>query len=473
MSRYSIILKNTAFLFLKHFFTNIVAIVAMAYIAQQLGVKNYGIFALAFTLPSFLCNLATLGLRGVMVRETACRSDQERDAFLGAIIPLRIALTFSMALFLFIIVPYFNYEAPMVLAIRIALVGAFFEEISRTINDVFEGIQEVGKVVIREIGVRIFTATLACLSLLLGYGLFAVCWVYVAGAFVGMLYMLIIFRQRFTIKRYYFDWTFYKKTLKEGMGFAFTGLGHLFIVKTDILMISQISGLFSLGIYNAASVLFSKIEFIPDALGSSMFPAMANSHEQKEKLRFIINNGLELMLLLSLPLTLGAMFVSGDMIDIIFGDDYKQSAVIFGIFALSSPFVFLNCILSYSLMSIKQQYLVSKVFAFAALTNVVLNYVFIINWGIQGAAVATLIVRALIFCLLNFFVQKALTLSFGIKRILNVIPAALLLLFFLYISESWHFTARIIVGSILYLGLAILINPSLRNICLKVYRKFS
>jgi O-antigen/teichoic acid export membrane protein len=179
------------------------------------------------------------------------------------------------------------------------------------------------------------------------------------------------------------------------------------------------------------------------------------------------------MLLLSLPLTLGAMFVSGDMIDIIFGDDYKQSAVIFGIFALSSPFVFLNCILSYSLMSIKQQYLVSKVFAFAALTNVVLNYVFIINWGIQGAAVATLIVRALIFCLLNFFVQKALTLSFGIKRILNVIPAALLLLFFLYISESWHFTARIIVGSILYLGLAILINPSLRNICLKVYRKFS
>jgi O-antigen/teichoic acid export membrane protein len=467
------ILKNAAFLILKHFFTNIVAIFAVAFIARKLGVENYGIFALAFTLPSFLCNLATLGLRGVMVREIASRTDQERNAFLSNAIPLRITLVSLMALFLFIIAPYLNYPAPMVLAMRIALVGAFFEEISRIVNDIFEGIQEIGKVVIREIAVRIFTATLACSSLWLGYGLFTICWAYVAGSFLGMVYLLIIFRQRFIIKRYHFDWKFSKKTLKESMGFALSGFGSLFIVKTDILMISQMSGLVSLGIYNAASALLSKIDVIPDALGTSMFPGMANLHEQREHLSTIINNGLELMLLISIPMTLGAIFVSGDVIDLIFGDDYNQSTVIFVIFALGFPFGFLNSILRYSLMSMKKQYLVSKIIAFAALINVILNYAFILNWGIKGAAVATLIVRILIFFLLNFWIQKVLVLSFGLKRIFNLVPAAILLLFFLYLSENWHFTTQIIVGIILYLGLAIPITPSLRNTCLKVYRRFS
>jgi O-antigen/teichoic acid export membrane protein len=186
---------------------------------------------------------------------------------------------------------------------------------------------------------------------------------------------------------------------------------------------------------------------IGDALGTSMFPAMSDLHQKKENFQSLIHNGLEIMLLVSVPISLGAMFVSGDIIGLVLGDSYAQSAVIFAIFAFALPFKFTGSIFCYLLMSVKKQSLVSKIILVAGLINFVLNWFLISSLGVQGAAIATLTVSIFTTLTFNFFVQQILPVSYGLRRILSILPPSLLLLGFLYFSESWHLHFLEITGN--------------------------
>jgi PST family polysaccharide transporter len=99
---------------------------------------------------------------------------------------------------------------------------------------------------------------------------------------------------------------------------------------------------------------------------------------------------LDLLFLMAFGLSVFASFFSSDIINILYGIEYKESAIVLSIHIWTSIFVFLGVAGSnyFVVENLQTKMLVRA--GLGLILNVALNLIFIPWWGAVGAAIATL-----------------------------------------------------------------------------------
>jgi polysaccharide transporter, PST family len=401
------IIGNIGWLLADKVLRMVVGLFVGIWVARYLGPEQFGLLSYAGAYVALFSALATLGLDGIVVRELV-REPELRDEILGTAFVLKlmggVALIFLTVGSLMMI---WHGDALVAWLVGIIAIGTLFQVFD--VIDFWFQSQVAAKntiwarttsfiiLSIIKVGLVLFHATLPMFALA---GL--------AEIVLGAVGLVIVYR-RSGQKLHRWRWSRLRagKLLKDSWPMVLSGVSVAIYMKIDQVMLAQMLGAKAVGIYSAAIGLSEIWYFVPMAIVSSVFPSVVQARRDDELLYYRrIQKLFSLMVVLSLSIAVPITFISSRLILALYGADFSAAGQVLAIHIWASLFVFLGVAqgpwdLAESMTKITLFRLSS-----GAVLNIVLNIFMIPEYGIVGAAVATVMSQAVASVLLNVVVKK-------------------------------------------------------------------
>tara|TARA_A100000164_G_C21910045_1_gene775155 strand:- start:1263 stop:1847 length:585 start_codon:yes stop_codon:yes gene_type:complete len=163
-------------------------------------------------------------------------------------------------------------------------------------------------------------------------------------------------------------------------------------MKIDQIMIAQILNTTMLGYYAAGVTISSSFHFLPMVIAASVFPAIAQLIFDDRKLFDIRVKYLHrLMIFTAISLSLIIFSASDFLVNILFTNKYQLTSEVLKVHIFASIFVFIGVSNAKWLLANNLQLYSLINTIIGALTNILLNFIFIPKFGIIGSAWATLL----------------------------------------------------------------------------------
>jgi O-antigen/teichoic acid export membrane protein len=192
----------------------------------------------------------------------------------------------------------------------------------------------------------------------------------------------------------------FKKTSNYSIRIYLTLFLAFMVLKIDIYFIEYFMGNKPLGIYSLAATLATHLILIINVVIPLLLPKLAtinNTNERIKKLRNIIFYALILLVLINL----GFYFLGKWFIVLVFGDKYLESVIIIQILLMATSVLSLETILAQYYAFIGKIKFLIYYWVITLLINIILNYLWIPKYGIEGAAWASFISYSLILVLVG------------------------------------------------------------------------
>lgn len=212
----------------------------------------------------------------------------------------------------------------------------------------------------------------------------------------------------------------FKKFTSVGIYYC---LSHFFVIlymKIDQVMIGNMMTMTDLGNYSAAVRLADAWYFLPVVIAGVFFP-QSIKHKDSE-----VNHPLQIIfdltLWASLIIVAGAFIFSDNLYNLLFGGKYNIDRGVINLLFVSGIFISLSISTNswLNLRGLKEIVFIRTLVG--ALSNIVLNYIWIPKYGLLGCAWATTISYALT-CLCTFFAKDSKECFIYIVRSFNIFQA--------------------------------------------------
>lgn len=383
-------LKNTSWLLLSRLFSMVVAFFVGAYVARYLGPSDFGSVNYIISFVGLFSILASLGIDSILVRDLV-RLPEKRDSLLGS--AFIIKLIGGITVFFIVFIACFlaiqdSYTRALIIMYSLTML---LQSLS-IIDCYFQANVLAKKTAIVQIGVLIFSSVLKVSFVSLGLGIGWFVFSYVIDAVSTGLGLIIAYSSlNLSFFSWKFDYFLSKKILSMSWPLILSGMMGMIYLKIDQVMIGYMLGNYSAGIYAAAVKLSEIWYFIPGIIVSSVIPAIINA--KKESVHLYYNRFKKLYLLLftlSLLLSISISFFSKDIVHIIFGDSFTESSSILALYVWAGIPVFISTAFVQFFIIENMQKKIFFTTAVGAISNIILNILFIPHYGILGAAYATL-----------------------------------------------------------------------------------
>jgi polysaccharide transporter, PST family len=388
-----VILANASWLLFDKVLRMGLGLLIGAWIARHLGPENFGIYNYAIAFASIFGVFATLGLDSIVVRELV-RRPSDTAVLLGNTFVLRLASGIVSFVVCYGTVWLLNHERdPVVpgvaLVISLSLVALSFD----TIDIYFQSqVKSKFTVIAKNISFLLISGVKLIL-LYQGAGLVAFAWTYTAEILLNGVFMIVVLQLHMPVRSLFrFQFQQGLSLLRGSWPLIFSGLIIILYMRTDQLMLKEILGNRAVGIYSVAVRISEVWYIIPGVIMSSVFPAIIRSKETDEKLFLSRMQTLYTSLTwMSIAIAIVVTVFSGEIIYILFRESYDEAATILSYHVWTGVFVFQGTARGYWLLTEHLQFYGMIYTGAAFVTNVILNYFLINIYGINGAAVATLI----------------------------------------------------------------------------------
>jgi O-antigen/teichoic acid export membrane protein len=171
-----------------------------------------------------------------------------------------------------------------------------------------------------------------------------------------------------------------------------SGLAVVTYMRIDQVMLGEMVGAGSVGIYSAAVRLSEGWYFVPIAIATSVFPSIVATRKVNEALyQERLQKLYHFMTWLAIAIAVPVTFLSQIVIKFLYGAGYEGAGTVLAIHIWAGVFVFLGYASGQYLLT-ENYTRISFYRAFwGMIVNVILNFLLIPRYGPNGAAVATLI----------------------------------------------------------------------------------
>lgn len=183
-----------------------------------------------------------------------------------------------------------------------------------------------------------------------------------------------------------------KMLLKKCIPLAISSLVITVYMKIDQVMLKNMLDDTAVGIY-ATGIKFSEIlYFIPTCVVSSVLPKFLSMREREtQKYKSSLEGLFSLASLFSYIVIFMTVFISDSLIDLLYGQAFKESATILNCHIVAFLFVFIGCIRSIWMTGEDLFQFDAVCTTIGAIVNVALNYLLIPQYAGIGAAIATIV----------------------------------------------------------------------------------
>lgn len=205
----------------------------------------------------------------------------------------------------------------------------------------------------------------------------------------------------------YFSLPHAKEMLKRASWLWLAAVLSVIYLKIDTVMIEAMMGVAAAGQYTAVARISELWYVIPVTLAARYYPEMLKAHQDSwpHYLKVLRRRGLlffGMALVISIGMTVGAYWI----MLFAYGEKFTSSTLVLQIHVWAGCFVFVRSLISQHLILTGNEPLSMLSHGIGALLNIVLNYLLIPRFGLEGAAWATLISYAYASFFFIFFSKK-------------------------------------------------------------------
>lgn len=365
-------------------------------LSRFFGQEGIGQYSFAIALTGFFAVFSDLGLYSFSIKELSRRTNWLRDCY-NKIISLRLILSAVAFGMLLLILPFLPF--PRELKLIIAFIGAY-QVISTLVSGfaaVFVAREDMLIAGLIEASLKAAAALAGIAVVMTGAGLvttFATLPAVTAGQ---LLVVYVIVTKKYGRPRLVASTSSLTCLVREASPYALSLFLFQVYSRVDVLFLGFFIGMAAAGVYNVAYRVVFLLTFIPQFAAVAVFPLASRLYtKSREELEALYHKSLNLSILIGLPVASGVWLIAPDLIKLIFGATFVESASVLRILAGLLFLTFLSRIMGVFLMSCDRQVKRTRSQWTAVWVNVLGNMLLIPIFGIKGAAVATLFSETLL-----------------------------------------------------------------------------
>ena len=380
-------LRDTIGVLNSNVFSIICGVLVVILLTRILGVEGFGLYYALLVIPIIVVSLTHLGIRGASIYMLGQKKFND-DQIVSSVL-FTLLFTSILGVLASIGAYYFFYEPEYtVLLISLVIIIIPFRLAVIYIVGIFFGKDEIKQANRFEWTINLINLILAA-ALVWGLNLGlpgAVISISVANVLVG-LWGLYIISKKFNIS-FKFIPKIVKQMLRLGIMYAFTFFIIQLNYRVDILLLEKLSTIHEVGIYSLGAHIAEQLWQIPLAISIVLFSRTANMKDHSLITQSTISLA-RLSFVLIFLLSLAVIFVAPYIIPFVFGDEFSPSIDILQLILPGVIILVIFRVLSGQLAGMGKPYLAVYVFAPALIINILLNFLWIPEYGGKGAAWAS------------------------------------------------------------------------------------
>jgi len=397
---------NTSWLLGERLLRMAISLFVGIYVARYLGPERYGLLSYALSFVWLFSAFLDLAHRDVIVRELV-KTPEQQNMILGSAILLRFGGAILLGIGVAIGLQFVNNDQQTSLMIGIITLGMTFQ--SWELIDYYFQSQVQSKYTVWAQTLQLFLGSLIKIALIIWEA--PLIWFAAVFSFelviLSALFLLIYSWRagRFPIRSYKINYV--RQLLKNSFPLFLTGMAILIYMKIDQVMLKELAGVQSVGIYAAAVKLCEALYPLSVLVAGSLYPAILGIKDTNPT---VYNSRLQKLytllvwgaFALAIPITILADWI----IFILYGNDYSDSIIILRIYVWAGIFVFLSVVNNKWMVIENFQKYILLTSLIGMSSNIFLNVLLIPRYGASGAAFATLISYGIGSYLCLFFFPK-------------------------------------------------------------------
>lgn len=444
--------NNFANKFIKYFLGNIASkilyFVFGILAARIYGVSIYGEYNYALSIVAYFIMFANLGIQGY-AQFAVSKEPQKAKVYYNEVITIEIILGVVATFLLYLFTLIVTTSRGMVL-----LVGSTIIISALNIDWLFFAKQESQNVSIQQLITYCIQLILLGLAYLSGSTQAFLLPVLVSiGQFIGNIYLHVIGKYKFDIK-YSFTVENWKLNIKKGIPYLFSGVFAGINCNIDSIIIANIMDSEAVGAYSAAYKIINIFMVLLATIYAPMFPILVQSLKSNiDKYREIINRMRKISAIFIFPCVTGGVILGNQLIEFMYGLQYQEASEAFKILLLFVGVFYMREVYGYTLTALGEQKKYMTSVCISSVINILLNIFFIPIWGIEGAALTTLISELVNFIFMRYNARKLINAAVYYKTLFNIGICTFIMLMFTYVFKRFnvHVVLNILFSAVIYI----------------------
>lgn len=441
-------------------------------IVKLLGVVDYGLWSQVTVTIALMVPAITLGLPNVLIRFLSGERDKKQISeivFSMFFTILGFGLIFTIIVWLFSgILSEKFFEGRRLLVIITSLIVLVHSLATGIFLSVFQAFRQVAHYSIFNLLQSLGEIILGIGAITMGYGLY--------GAVLSMLIVrVVILCATFIIllPKIGFVWPVFVR-IKEFLYYSFpiflNNIAAWIVYSSDRYLISWFIDTRAVGIYSASYAIISGIiPFFVSAWSFVISPPLYRLYDEGDlyKVKRHISLSLNYFLIFSIPFVFGSYALGKQVLEI-FSSTYiaNQTTFITPVIAISTLFLGVSVIVSQVPLLMKKTKCIAYMWIWGAVVNIVGNVTLIPVFGINGAAVATLMSFGVIMVIALLYALREMNITIPWINTVKSILCSIFMTAVLYIispSGLWPTLFSVLCGIIVYIILLILVGGIKKN----------
>jgi len=446
----------------------ILPLITVPYISRVLGPQNVGTFGYTNSIVQYFILLASLSCNLYGSRQIAyVRDNKEKlNKTFWEIVTLKslvsIIVIFLYYLFVNLIIPtqYKLYSMIQIICIFTVLID---------ISWFFIGMEDLKKTVSRNLVVKLISLGMIFTFVKSENDLWRYIIIIVLSDFIGQAILW------FYIKKYMkFEKIKISDSIKHLLPMVRLFIPQIAIqvyVILDKTMIGYLTNVTEVGYYDMAQKIVKLPLGIVTSLGLVLLPRISNlyANGEEEKIKLYITKSLNFVLFLALPIYLGIVGISSNLVFWFLGETFLKSGTIMKITSIIIVFIGISNVIGVQLMlplGKEKEFTISV--TTGAVVNFILNSIFIIKFASIGASIATVVAEFSVtfvqfIIMKKYFDLKALSKEFT-KYLVASTTMFMIILFInkvILIKGILLTLIQIIIGIIVYFAMLFILKSEI------------
>ncbi|MFZ5447744.1 MAG: oligosaccharide flippase family protein [Thermodesulfobacteriota bacterium] len=417
--------KNLVSLLSVRVFDVLYTFLVMAILARYFGPRLYGDYAFVVALVFIYLPIINFGITPIMVRELSVHPDR-RDEIFGAGLAFRLLLAAVAVVGTAVVLPLVSLSHRLGVALVICLVSELCLLGVRTCAEIFITFEKMELETYLTMTNRVLALILLLAIAYFDLGFLAVFIAFAAINGVALLVALLIVKAQFLTPRLVWDghllWFWVKEALPLAISFIFLES----FLRVDIILLRVFRNPVEIAYFDVAYKIIYRILLVASVLAIVLSPALFRlGQREAERFRSLVEQGLKILLILVIPITMVAHLLGPHLMVPCFGSKFQPSELAMAILSWCLLFAFFEPFLTGVLIGIKKAWIVPFTNGSILVVNLLLDVVLIPSYGYLGACYANIGAYGLWF-ILSLIVSHRVMGGFSLTRVgSRVLPVGL------------------------------------------------
>lgn len=383
--------RNTAFSAGGDLISKLASLAFYVVMARELGSTAFGHYMFALSLTVLLASLGGFGTDSLLTRAVA----RDREALHGLFfnsVALKVALGAVLGVVAVLVSVANGYGGAVQVTTALLAAAAIAEQVSKTVAATFLAYDDTRPTATGLILQRFTTAGAGIAALAGGSGIVPVAAIYLAGALLGLAYVVRALVRREIRPRRELSVARARRVAAEAVPFGLKLVFSTAIFRIDSTILSLMKGGTAVGLYSAAYRALESTFFVVYGFEAALFPTLARlRRDTTPPVGQMYALAVKAVVALMTPVGLAFLLYARPILRLLYGGEYVPATTAMQWLGGAAALYGVSFMSSSLLVAQDAAKKVAWATGLIMLENIVLNLIFIPRYSLEGAAAVTTI----------------------------------------------------------------------------------